>query len=204
MPRGKSVTASRTPSVSGDDLKNVRIISDSVHYPGVKPENSMNHVIFEIGSGKMAGQRSRSYSMSELDMNLASGIFAFEAKEFAKAFKFLSPLAETGNPLAQYRLAVMFQNGLGHVRNEMMALKWMRAAAEQGDALAQHGLGFMYMQGECVAKNEKTAAEWFRRAAEQGLAGSQMTLGMLYEQGLGVEKNETEARKWYEKAQQNS
>lgn len=59
--------------------------------------------------------------MSELDMNLASGISAFEAKEFSKAFKFLSPLAETGNALAQYRLAVMYQNGLGHVRNEMMA-----------------------------------------------------------------------------------
>ena len=107
--------------------------------------------------------------MSEPDMNLASGIAAFEAKEFAKAFQFLSPLAETGNAQAQYRLAIMYQNGLGHVRNDMMAFKWMRSAAEQGDALAQHGLGFMYMQGECVPKNEKLAAEWFRRAAEQGL-----------------------------------
>ena len=80
-------------------------------------------------------------------MNLASGIAAFEAKEFAKAFKFLSPLAETGNAQAQYRLAIMYQNGLGHVRNDMMALKWMRAAAEQGDALAQHGLGFMFLLG---------------------------------------------------------
>src|SRR3990167_6032786 len=117
-------------------------------------------------------KHTRSDSMSELDMNLVSGISAFEAKEFSKAFKFLSPLAETGNAQAQYRLAVMYQNGLGHVRNEMMALKWMRAAAEQGDALAQHGLGYMYMQGECAPKNEKQAAEWFRRAAEQGLAGS--------------------------------
>ncbi|MEK7223429.1 MAG: tetratricopeptide repeat protein, partial [Pseudomonadota bacterium] len=107
--------------------------------------------------------------MSESDMNLVSGIAAFEAKEFAKAFKFLSPLAETGNDQAQYRLAVMYQNGLGHVRNEMMAYKWMHTAAEQGNSLAQHGLGFMYMQGECVAKNEAMAAEWFRRAAEQGL-----------------------------------
>ena len=33
--------------------------------------------------------------MSEPDMNLASGISAFEAKEFAKAFKFLSPRRST-------------------------------------------------------------------------------------------------------------
>ncbi|MHB8715526.1 MAG: tetratricopeptide repeat protein, partial [Sulfuricaulis sp.] len=95
--------------------------------------------------------------MSQLDMNLASGISAFEAKEFAKAFKFLSPLAEDGDARAQYRLAVMYQNGLGHVRNEMLAYKWMRAAAEQGNSLAQHGLGFMYMHGECAPKNEKQA-----------------------------------------------
>jgi hypothetical protein len=143
-------------------------------------------------------------AMSEIDMNLQSGISAFEAKEFAMAFKHLSPLAEAGNDQAQYRLAVMYQNGLGHVRNDMMAYKWMRAAAEQGNSLAQHGLGFMHLQGECAPKNEKLAAEWFQRAAEQGLAGSQMTLGMLYEQGQGVEKNEAEARKWYELAQRNS
>ena len=64
----------------------------------------------------------------------------------------LSPLAANGNPDAQYRLAVMFQNGLGHVKNAAEAYKWMRAAAEQGHALAQHGLGFMHLQGECAGK----------------------------------------------------
>jgi len=167
-------------------------------------QNTAMSAIRATCSARHSSYRNGVIIMPELDMNLASGISAFEAKEFAKAFKFLSPLAEDGNAQAQYRLAVMYQNGLGHVRNDMMAFKWMRAAAEQGEALAQHGLGFMYMQGECVPKNEKLAAEWFRRAAEQGLSGSQMTLGMIYEQGLGVDKNEAEARKWYELAQHNS
>ncbi|MEK7696892.1 MAG: sel1 repeat family protein, partial [Pseudomonadota bacterium] len=77
-------------------------------------------------------------SQNDFDMNLTSGVSAFESKHFAKAMTLLSPLAANGNPDAQYRLAVMFQNGLGHVKNAAEAYKWMRAAAEQGHALAQH------------------------------------------------------------------
>ena len=42
--------------------------------------------------------------MSGLDMELASGIAAFEAKEFARAMQLLQPLAERGDPQAQYRV----------------------------------------------------------------------------------------------------
>jgi len=46
-------------------------------------------------------------------MELSSGIAAFEGKHFASAIKLLSPLADLGYPDAQYRLAIMAQNGLG-------------------------------------------------------------------------------------------
>jgi len=135
-------------------------------------------------------------AMSDTSMELSSGIAAFEAKHFTKANQLLSPLAEQGLAEAQYRVAIMHQNGLGVVKNCGTALKWMRAAADAGYALAQHGLGFMHLEGECAPTDPVEAAKWFRRAAEQGLVGSQMTLASLYEQGLGVERNETEARKW--------
>ena len=141
------------------------------------------------------------YRMSETDMELSSGIAAFEAKHFSKALQLLSPLADRGNVEAQYRLAIMHQNGLGCARNEAAAYDWMRKAADQGHALAQHGLGFMHLHGECAKKDEAEAAKWFRLAAEQGLPGSQMTLGMLYEQGLGVDQDMDEARKWYQRAE---
>ncbi len=83
------------------------------------------------------------------DMNISSGIAAFEAKHFSRALQPLSSLAEEGNADAQYRMAIMYQYGLGVVRNEAMAEKWMRAAADQGHALAQHGMGFMYLEGDC-------------------------------------------------------
>ena len=84
--------------------------------------------------------------MDGLDMDLASGIAAFEAKSFSQAAGLLAPLAEQGNAEAQYRMAIMAQNGLGMVENEMRAFAFMKAAAEAGLGLAQHGLGFMYLE----------------------------------------------------------
>ncbi|MBN2887250.1 MAG: sel1 repeat family protein [Chromatiaceae bacterium] len=132
-----------------------------------------------------------------LDMTLASGIAAFESKQFSRAGALLGPLAEQGDPEAQYRIAIMAQNGLGMVANPALALRYMRAAAEAGLGLAQHGLGFMYMEGECTAPDPEQAVAWFSRAADQGLIGSLTTLAMMYEQGRGVERNQAEADRLY-------
>jgi TPR repeat protein len=134
---------------------------------------------------------------SNQEMDLSSGIAAFEAKHFSRSAQLLSPLADMGDPRAQYRMAIMMQNGLGMVANELQAFKYMEAAAEADYDLAQHGLGFMYLEGECVEKNPAKAVEWFKQAAEKGLVGSQTTLAMLYEEGRGVEKDLEAARHWY-------
>ena len=70
--------------------------------------------------------------MSEPDMNLASGIAAFEAKEFAKAFQFLSPLANAGNAKAQYALGLMYRAGTGIPIDSVRAYVWFNVAAAQG------------------------------------------------------------------------
>jgi len=138
--------------------------------------------------------------MDNDEMNLTSGIAAFEAKEFRRSLQLLQPLAESGNPEAQYRLAVQYQAGLGVVQNQLQAYHWMREAAGQDHGLALHGLGIMYLYGECVEKNEPEAAVWLQRAADDGLAGSMATLANMYEQGLGVEKNPSKAKALYEAA----
>jgi len=135
-----------------------------------------------------------------LDMDLSSGIAAFEARHFTRAMGLLSPLAEQGNPEAQYRFAIMAQNGLGMHENALLAFRFMKAAAESGHALAQHGLGFMYLEGECSAQDSTKAVEWFKKAAAQGLVGSQTTLGMMYAEGKGVTADPEEAGKWYRMA----
>jgi hypothetical protein len=138
-----------------------------------------------------------SHDPSGLDMDLASGIAAFESKQFSRATGLLSPLAEHGNVEAQYRMAIMAQNGLGMLPNPLLAYSYMKAAATAGLGLAQHGLAFMYMQGECTDKNPAKAVEWFMKAAAQGLVGSLTTLAMMYEEGQGVERNLEEANRLY-------
>lgn len=138
-----------------------------------------------------------SEQISDLDMELSSGIAAFEAKFFPRATGLLYPLAEQGVPDAQYRMAIMAQNGLGMHENQAQAYRYMLGAAQSGLAMAQHGLAFMYLQGECTEKDGPKAVEWFKKAADQGLTGSMATLGMMYEEGNGVEKDPEEAARWY-------
>ena len=138
--------------------------------------------------------------MDATRMTLASGIAAFEAKEFRRSLQLLQPLAESGEPEAQYRVAVQYQAGLGVVANPMQAYHWMRAAAEQDHALALHGLGIMFLYGECVAKNEREAARWLQRAADRGLEGSMAALAEMYAHGRGVEKDPEKARALYRAA----
>ncbi|WP_020560847.1 tetratricopeptide repeat protein [Thiofilum flexile] len=113
------------------------------------------------------------------EVDLASAIAAFEAKNFALAMRLLSPFADVGHAQAQHLVAIMHQNGLGVIRNELAAYKWMKASAEQGYGLAQHGLGFMYLEGECAPKNLILAKEWLQKAADQGLEGSLALLAYL-------------------------
>lgn len=136
-------------------------------------------------------------ALDDLDMELASGIAAFESKQFSRAAGLLSRLAERGDQEARYRMAIMAQNGLGMLPNPLLAYSYMKSAAKAGLGVAQHGLGFMYLEGECTERDPAKAAEWFRRAAEQGLVGSMTTLAMMYQEGNGVPLDPEEARRLY-------
>ena len=96
--------------------------------------------------------------------DMASGMAAFEAKEFAQAWRLLRPFAESGDAQAQHRVAIMCQNGLGMAPNPLMAYKWMRAAAEHGLIGSAMTLGMMYEQGLGVEKSEVEAKKWYERA----------------------------------------
>lgn len=136
-----------------------------------------------------------------IDAGLASGYAAFESKNFSQAMRLLLQFAEKGDADAQHKVAIMYQNGLGVVTSEDLAVKWMTASAEAGYPIAQHGLGFMYMEGECVEKDIKQAIFWFEKAAEEGLVGSLTTLAMIYDEGLGdIPQDKEKAKELYKQA----
>ncbi len=133
-------------------------------------------------------------------MQLSSGIAAFEAKEFRRAWQMLQPLAESGHADALYRCAIMTQNGLGVVANPDLAATMMTEAADSGLALAQHSLGVMYVFGEGVEPDTTKAIGLLQLAGDAGLAGAWSTLGMIYNEGRGVAQDKDLAREYYQKA----
>jgi len=136
----------------------------------------------------------------EKRMELSSGIAAFEAKEFRRAWQLLQPLADAGEADAQYRCAIMLQNGLGVIARPKAAAEIMASAAEQQHGLALHSLGIMYLFGEGVEQDTAKAIGNLEQAGECGLMGSWSTLGMIYTDGRGIEKDLERGRMYYLKA----
>jgi len=124
-----------------------------------------------IEPDKKEPSQSKEYPLTSEDKDaLKATESALNSKDYPKALALLKPLAERGNPQAQYRLGMLFDQGLGVAKNLVEASEWYRKAAVQGYALAQYNLGDMYYKGEGVPKDSTMAASWYRNAAEQGIA----------------------------------
>ena len=59
----------------------------------------------------------------------------------------LVKLAKNGNVVAQYNLALCYDQGEGVAQSKTEAANWYRMAAEQGLAQAQFNLGYCYAHG---------------------------------------------------------
>lgn len=145
-------------------------------------------------------RKKKHISMNEEDMQLSSGIAAFEAKEFRRAWQMLEPLSDTGIAEAQYRCAIMLQNGLGVIAQPKKGAALLQLAADQSLGLAQHALGVSYLFGEGVDQNTPEAIKYLELAGDSGLAGAWSTLGMIFAEGQGVDKDEARAHEYYRKA----
>lgn len=122
--------------------------------------------------------------------NLDAGIHAYERKDYAAALKELRPVAESGNPEAQFRVGWMYREGFGVDRSDIEMVRWLKKAAKGGHAVAQHHLAFAYQVGVGVRENPEQAVYWHLKAADQGHAQSQIQLSILLEHGIGsVPKN---------------
>ena len=82
------------------------------------------------------------------------------------ALKTLIPLAQKGDPVAQYELAGFYHYGYVGANDYAKALKWYRASARQGNADAMVGLSAMYLGGQGVAKDRREAFVWLNLAAQ--------------------------------------
>src|SRR5262252_10703522 len=112
--------------------------------------------------------------------DLASAKRAYQEKDYATAFKELTPLAEKGNADAQFILAKMYWMGQGVLKDPEQAMKLFKASAVQGNADAQFFLGSIYLLPHTDITE---GVKWLRLSAEQGNQDAQWMLGKAYLQG---------------------
>ncbi len=129
------------------------------------------------------------------------GLQAFRAGQAEKAYEIWNPLAEAGDALAQFGLALIYERGSETIPQDLdAAVKWYELAAVQGVAAAQNNLGHMYSQGLGVQQDKARAVELWREAAKAGHSTAYYNLGLAYFRGDGTEKNEIEATQWFAQA----
>jgi len=95
---------------------------------------------------------------------------AYQRGDYETAQRLLRPLAEQGNPVAQYKLGEMYATGKGVRQDYAEAAKLYRLAAEQGDPDGQELLGLLYDVGAGVPRDYVKAHMWLNLAASRYLA----------------------------------
>jgi TPR repeat protein len=105
-------------------------------------------------------------------------------------------MADSGDPAAQVRLALRYEQGQDLYQNCFEALRFYRKAADQGYLQAQYNVGRMYYSGECMGQNLGEAAKWLQTAAERGYPEAQRFFGRMCFNGEGVSRDRVTACMW--------
>jgi TPR repeat protein len=112
--------------------------------------------------------------------DLDSAKRAYQDKDYAKAFKEVTPLADQGDPDAQCLLAKMYFAGQGVPKDADRAVKLFNSSAARGNSDAQFFLGSWYLLPH---RDVAEGAKWLRLSAEQGNQDAQWLLGKAYLEG---------------------
>ena len=129
-------------------------------------------------------------------LSVLSCAFALAEDSLSSAVQQLLEKAESGDPVAQFRVANAYDSGSGAPRNGTQAMRWYKAAAEQGYAEAQNSVG----SGLQAEKNFVEARPWYEKAAAQNHALATNNLAYLYDLGLGVTQDRQRAFTLYSQA----
>ncbi len=120
--------------------------------------------------------------------------------EYAAELSRLTPMAEKGDPEAQYQLANMYMDGRGVEQDFVKAIQLYESSSEQGFVDAQHYLGVIYDKGRGASQDDTKARMWYGRAAEGGSPISQYNYALFLMQGRGGEEDRTSAIEWLERS----
>jgi TPR repeat protein len=122
---------------------------------------------------------------------------AYRAGRYPAALAELTPLAQKGDPEAEFYMGSLAMDGLAVQRDPAVAAGWYETSAGHGYLPAAFSLGFLYLHGaNGFAGDPAKAAPWFQRAADAGYGPAEAELGQMYLTGTGVAADRTQAERW--------
>ncbi len=107
-------------------------------------------------------------SFPVMSADLQKGSDAYKKGDFKAALREYRPLAEQGNPEAQFQMGFLHLQGKGVPKNLEVAADWYMRAAKQGNLSAQVSIDLMYNRGIGLPKNDALAFSWWSVAAWLG------------------------------------
>lgn len=148
--------------------------------------------------GRAAGQRHRLARHEFFDLQAWDEVQDKEEKK--QRIAGLRKQGEAGNADVQFKLGMIYRDGLGVPRDYAEAIRWLEMAARQGMADAQFRLGMMYYRARGVGQDFIRARSWLDKAAAQQHDRALLVIGRMYEMGEGTEKDRAKAMDFYRRS----
>jgi len=101
--------------------------------------------------------------------------------------------AQHSDPQAQFKIATMFQDGTGIIKDETKAHYWLLQSAQQGYLDAQYGLGIALSEN---TDSWKDALHWLTSAAKQGQSQAGYAIAALLSLHPQANNDYQEAWRW--------
>lgn len=114
--------------------------------------------------------------------SVKSGIEAWQRSDYSGAVAIWRPLAEKGDPDAEFNLGQAYRLGRGVPINLAAAKTWFERAAGQGHIDAQTTLGLLLFQNG----DQPEALKWLKKAADQGEPRALLVYGTALVNGDSV------------------
>lgn len=169
-------------------------------------------VVSDVDKGRIWLERAAEKDSAEAQMLLGSAYLSgkYLPKNRELAAKYLLQVAQrqqvaeefrSSRALAQYWVALMYEDGAGLDKSHEKAIQFLQLAAQNGNYPAQYDLASLYNEGKGgLAKDQARACELFEKAADQGHVKAMHNAGYCYQLGTGGVKDEGKAISYYTKA----
>jgi TPR repeat protein len=122
-------------------------------------------------------------------LEMAARLSKDEKPDMLSTYKYLLSAANTGLPVAQNEIGLLYVSGNLGLSDPTAAIAWFTAAAKAGHAAAQNNLGTLYERGMGTAVDYNNAGQLYSLAANQGHAAATTGLARLHAAGLGTGQN---------------